>query len=162
MATAHIDIAKVAKKQQMTLASAMPAQHSTLKRLAYEAIMNKELTWAYDDVKKTRTLKIPSCSPQNTANRIGAQVAPHFLTAATAMMQAIQNFKSGVKQQYPSSITPLDNIFRFWILVEQHINIGVPTPKDLGCRQDPLRKVRKPSTPRDGSWTSQTFKRFGS
>ncbi|KAA1075402.1 hypothetical protein PGT21_034794 [Puccinia graminis f. sp. tritici] len=57
MATAHIDIAKAAKKQQMALASAMSSQHSTLKHLAYEAIMNKDLTGAYDDVKKYSKLQ---------------------------------------------------------------------------------------------------------
>ncbi|EFP76925.2 hypothetical protein PGT21_005016 [Puccinia graminis f. sp. tritici] len=52
MATAHIDIAEVAKKQQTSLAKAMHAQHSALERLPDEAVMNKDLTGANDDVKK--------------------------------------------------------------------------------------------------------------
>ncbi|KAA1099508.1 hypothetical protein PGT21_009647 [Puccinia graminis f. sp. tritici] len=57
MAVAHVDIAEVAKKQHTSLASAMSAQHSALERLADEAIMNKDLTGADDDVKRYYTLQ---------------------------------------------------------------------------------------------------------
>ncbi|KAA1078466.1 hypothetical protein PGT21_035373 [Puccinia graminis f. sp. tritici] len=61
MATAHIDIAKVAKKQQTSLEKAMHAQHSALDCLADEAVMNKDLSGVNDDVKKYYMLQRKKC-----------------------------------------------------------------------------------------------------
>ncbi|OAV97469.1 hypothetical protein PTTG_26066 [Puccinia triticina 1-1 BBBD Race 1] len=57
MAGAHVEIAEVVKKQQLLLQNAMSAQQKTLDCLADEAIMNKDLTGADEDVKRYYSLE---------------------------------------------------------------------------------------------------------
>ncbi|KAA1077889.1 hypothetical protein PGT21_023062 [Puccinia graminis f. sp. tritici] len=80
MATAHIDIAEVAKMQHTALASGMSAQHSALKRLSDEAIMNKDLTGADDDVKKYYILQ-----RKRILDRLEQEMATPTLTPAPAL-----------------------------------------------------------------------------
>ncbi|EFP86782.2 uncharacterized protein PGTG_13164 [Puccinia graminis f. sp. tritici CRL 75-36-700-3] len=80
MATAHIDIAEVAKMQHTALASGMSAQHSALKCLSDEAIMNKDLTGADDDVKKYYILQ-----RKRILDRLEQEMATPTLTPAPAL-----------------------------------------------------------------------------
>jgi hypothetical protein len=86
MATAHINIAEVAKKQHTALANAMSAQHSALERLADEAIMNKDLTGADDDVKKYYILQ-----RKHILDRLEQEMATPTSTPAPASAPATVN-----------------------------------------------------------------------
>ncbi|KAA1086064.1 hypothetical protein PGTUg99_012824 [Puccinia graminis f. sp. tritici] len=94
------------------------------------------------------------------------EVAP-TAAADTSRKEAHQNSWAGAGRLAPHKIPRCPAVGQSsWcmnrVLVKRLPEIGVPTPKFLGRREDRLPTVLRTSNPEIGSRNSKTFKRFGS